>query len=57
MKGHPLFEKVNWGKVQRKQLPGMKIVKGEKITKSEVNYKIDTDYTAENYPKNKIAGW
>ena len=57
MKNHPLFEKVNWGKVQRKQLPGVKIIKGAKSQKSEVHYKIDTDYTAENYPKNKIAGW
>ena len=56
LSSHPLFEEVNWKKVERKESSVIHF-KYEKEAKSEINYKIDVDYSAENYPKNKIIGW
>ena len=56
MRFHPIFEGVDWKKVMKKNESVIKLEK-EKLNTSCVNYKIDMDYTAETYPKNKGADW
>jgi serine/threonine protein kinase len=55
MSSHPLFEKVDWNKIKKKESQIMKL---EEISLTHFcDHVGDYDYTEENFPNKKINDW
>lgn len=57
MSSHPLFEKVDWKKIEKRQSQIMSIDSKDSGVFTSITGLIDRDYSEENYPNKKVNDW